>query len=85
METKKRRQMAVRIRMLGGFDVLDELSGPVEISARKTRALLALLARRPGQVHERDVLAARLWPEAGGQQARSSLRQALKQLRRALG
>jgi DNA-binding SARP family transcriptional activator len=59
--------------------------GPVDIPARKTRALLALLARHPGPPLEREVLAANLWPDAGPPQARGSLRQALKQLRRALG
>lgn len=77
--------MALQIRMLGGFEVSQATGTPVEIPARKARALLALLARRPGQPIEREVLADKLWPEAPAERARTSLRQALKQLRRRLG
>ncbi|MFQ5565646.1 MAG: BTAD domain-containing putative transcriptional regulator, partial [Paracoccaceae bacterium] len=80
-----RLRMGLRVRMLGGFEVCRDPGGPVEIPARKARALLALLARRPGQALEREALAARLWPDAFGPNARTSLRQALKQLRRLFG
>lgn len=77
--------MRLRVRMLGGFEVCRDPGGPVEIPARKARALLALLARHPGQPLGREALAARLWPDASERNARTSLRQTLKQLRRLLG
>jgi DNA-binding SARP family transcriptional activator len=56
----------------------------VELPAKKTAALLAVLARRPGVPFEREWLAALLWPDVGEAQARTSLRQALGHLRKAL-
>jgi DNA-binding SARP family transcriptional activator len=50
----------------------------------KAQALLAYLAVRPGRRHSRDKLATLLWPSAGDEHARQSLRQALVTLRRAL-
>jgi TolB-like protein len=77
--------MDVYVRALGGFEVAGAEGGPIPIPARKARALLAVLARRPGVPHARDVLAAMLWPDSAEPQARASLRQALKALRRDLG
>jgi DNA-binding SARP family transcriptional activator len=53
--------------------------------ARKTEALLAVLALRPGVALGREWLAALLWPDAGDPQSRTSLRQAVSHLRRSLG
>lgn len=53
--------------------------------ARKTEALLAVLALRPGVALAREWLAALLWPDAGESQSRTSLRQAVSHLRRSLG
>ena len=50
----------------------------------KAQALLAYLSMRPGRRHSRDKLATLLWPSAGDEHARQSLRQALATLRRAL-
>lgn len=77
--------MALTIRMFAGLEITGERGGPIEIPGRKPRALLALLARHAGQPQDREALAVRLWPDAGPSQARASLRQALKTLRRALG
>ena len=57
---------------------------PLALSS-KAQALLAYLAVRPGRRHSRDKLAALLWPNAGDEHARHSLRQTLVTLRRALG
>jgi len=74
----------LRLRLLGGF----ELRGPgdrlIRITARKTRALLAYLALQNGVPQGRDRLAALLWEDTEAELARSSLRQALTALRRAL-
>lgn len=58
--------------------------GPQALPA-KAQALLAYLAVRPGRRHSRDKLATLLWPAAGDEHARQSLRQALVMLRRVLG
>ena len=52
---------------------------------RKARALLACLAVAPGTVWPREKLMALLWSDRSDEQARASLRQALAELRRALG
>ena len=74
----------LRLRLLGSF----ELRGPgdrvLKIPARKTRALLAFLALQNGARQSRERLAALLWEDADAELARSSLRQALTALRRAL-
>src|SRR5215468_12775675 len=75
----------LQIRLLGGFD-LQSSRGGVEIPAgRKVRALLACLALSPGSAWPREKLMALLWSDRGEEQARASLRQALAELRRALG
>src|ERR671938_125688 len=51
---------------------------------RKTLALLAYLGVESG-LHTRDALAALLWPETAGGDARSSLRTTLVDLRQVLG
>ena len=50
----------------------------------KSRALLAYLARHPGQAQARPKLSALLWGDHSEAQARDSLRQALSLLRKAL-
>ena len=73
------------LQLLGGFDArLDSVSS-VEFSSRKARALLAYLARHPGQRHSREKLAALLWGNSGDEQARDSVRQTLVLLRKSLG
>ncbi|HSL45709.1 MAG TPA: BTAD domain-containing putative transcriptional regulator [Anaerolineales bacterium] len=56
----------------------------VEISRRKTMAMLAYLAVT-GHAHSRDSLAALLWPEFPQSQARGNLRRALSELNREAG
>jgi len=74
---------ATRIRLLGGLEL--EVNGSrCEFPARKSEALLCVLALRPGVAFEREWLAALLWPEVPEAQARTSLRQALGHLRKHL-
>lgn len=54
-------------------------------SSAKTQLLLAYLCLEAGRPHARSRLAGLLWPESTEADARSSLRQALAQLRKALG
>jgi predicted ATPase/DNA-binding SARP family transcriptional activator len=56
----------------------------VEISRRKTLALLAYLAVN-GQIHTREYLATLLWPESDASTGRGNLRRALYELNQILG
>ena len=51
----------------------------------KVRALLAYLAVEADRPHHRDALAGLLWPEVPDSTARNNLRQALANLRQAIG
>jgi DNA-binding SARP family transcriptional activator len=74
----------LRVRLLGGL-ALEAGGGPLEPPrTRRGRALLAWLALNPG-LHPRSELAGRFWPDVLDASARTSLRAALTELRRALG
>lgn len=74
----------VRIRVLGRLELAAD-GRPVPMPAsRRARALLGWLALHPGP-HPRAGLAARFWPDVLDISARTSLRGALAELRRALG
>ena len=72
------------LNLLGAF-ALSVGEQPVQLSSRKGQLLLARLATERGKTMTRQQLAAFLWPDHGGNQARASLRQALSRLRDALG
>jgi len=73
----------LEIRLLGQFAV--QLDGTaVEIAARPAQSLLAYLVLNP-VAHRRERLAGLLWPDSSEANARRNLRQALWQIRRALG
>lgn len=73
----------VEIRLLGQFTV--QVAGaPVELTARPAQSLLAYLLLNP-VAHRRERLAGLLWPDSSETNARRNLRQALWQIRRALG
>ena len=74
----------LRVRLGGGLR-LD--AGGVELpppASRRARGVLAYLALHPGP-HARARLAAVFWPDVLDESARTSLRAALSELRRALG
>ena len=71
----------LRIKLLGGYTVLDDRTGEVALPTRKAQALLAYLALSAGQWHGRDRLAGLLWSDRQEARARNSLRQALASLR----
>jgi DNA-binding SARP family transcriptional activator/pimeloyl-ACP methyl ester carboxylesterase len=73
------------LNLLGGFEARLEPGSPLTFRTRKAQALLAYLALQPGQEHRRDKLAALLWGAMRDAQARTSLRQALYDLRKNLG
>ena len=76
---------SLKLQLLGGFKAQNEAGREVVISARKGRALLAVLAVSPSGAVSREKLAALLWSDRGEDQARSSLRQTLTVLRKELG
>lgn len=72
----------LHLRILGEFEAQDAAGHPIEIHARKNRALLAVLALSPAGSSSRERLAGMLWSGSRDEQARNSLRQALVSLRR---
>src|SRR5881227_1988325 len=74
----------LEIRLFGQFAVqLDQV--PIKMSARPAQALFAYLLLNAGVAHRRERLAGLLWPDSSEEKARRNLRQALWQVRRALG
>jgi TolB-like protein len=70
--------------MLGPFEATGADGRTLAFPSLKVRALLARLARRPGEPLARAHLAGLLWPDRPDAQGRASLRQALTALRRGL-
>lgn len=73
------------LRLLGGLDLQSSQRQVTIPGGRKVRALLACLALSPGKAWPREKLMALLWSDRADEQARASLRQALAEMRRALG
>jgi DNA-binding SARP family transcriptional activator len=78
------RGMDLRIELLGGFR-LTVAGEPRPLPIRKAQLLLARTALAPRMTVGRSVLGAMLWETSDEAQARTSLRQALAHVRRALG
>jgi TolB-like protein/regulator of sirC expression with transglutaminase-like and TPR domain len=74
----------LELDLLGGFELRRADGARPALSSKKARALLAFLALSPERSVSRDKVAALLWPDSGDEQARTSLRQTLSVLRRAL-
>lgn len=74
----------LEIALFGGFRARRPSGAALSLPAKKAQALLAYLAVPPGQPHPRDRLAALLWADMPGTKARSSLRQAIFAIRKAL-
>src|SRR6266852_1368354 len=72
------------LTLLGGFEARLATGSGLTLPTKKTQALLAYLALRPGQAVSRDRLAALLWGDTADERARKSLRQAMYILRKAL-
>ena len=75
----------LHISLFGEFEARLGSGEVLALKGRKTQALVAYLALAPGERRTRDELIALLWGDRGEQQARSSLRQSLSELRKALG
>ena len=75
---------SVEVQLLGPLEV--EVSGdPIQLPRKKQRALLALLALRPGEAVSIDRLVEDLWGHEAPKAAVGSLQNLVSQLRKALG
>jgi TolB-like protein len=69
-----------RIDLIGPFGLFAPDGARIDISSRKSVALLALLAASPGGVRARSWLQTMLWGSRGPEQAQASLRRELSNL-----
>jgi DNA-binding SARP family transcriptional activator len=77
--------MAVlQLELLGDFRMHADSGALINISAKKSQAMLAYLGVKPAQLVSRDKMAALLWSSTATEQARQSLRQTLSSLRKEL-
>lgn len=76
--------ITIQIRLLGRFVLQSQSGKKLTVPSRKGQALIAILAMSGGQPVSRERITGLLWSDRGEQQARSSLRQALTELRRLL-
>ncbi len=75
----------LQIFLFGSFQAALDSTAVTDFESNKVRALLAYLAVEGDRPHSRDALAGLLWPEHGDAVARKNLRQALSNLRKAIG
>jgi DNA-binding SARP family transcriptional activator len=75
---------SMRLELLGDLLIRAGDGSLVTIGAKKSQALLAYLAIKPGQHVSREKLAGLLWSSTGPDQARQSLRQTLSSVRKDL-
>ena len=73
-----------RLCLLGQWRLELESSVPI-IRGTRTRALVSVLACENDRAHLRSELASLLWPDSSSERARASLRQALAEMRGAIG
>ena len=76
---------SLNIFLLGTFRVVSGETQRLKFKSIKDRALLAYLAAESERAHNRDSLAALLWPEMPNSDARSNLRYTLSSLRHTIG
>ncbi|WP_147115467.1 pentapeptide repeat-containing protein [Tateyamaria sp. syn59] len=76
---------SVDIRLIGPFRITSKDGKDLTPRGAKSRAILALLATSPGYQRSRVWLQDKLWSMSASPQASASLRQALLEIRRALG
>lgn len=76
--------MILQIECLNRFRLLHR-GVEIDISSAKARALIVYLALTPGERHSRNHLASLLWTNRFQEQARQSVRQCVRYLRKSLG
>jgi DNA-binding SARP family transcriptional activator len=75
---------SMRLELLGDLLIRSADGSLATIGSKKSQALLAYLAIKPGQHVSREKLAGLLWSSTGPDQARQSLRQTLSSVRKDL-
>lgn len=75
----------MHIRLVGVFEVRGQDGRDCTPRGAKARAILAMLCQTPDRRRARRWLESRLWSDRGAEQASGSLRQALMEIRKALG
>lgn len=78
-------KVCLSIRLLGPYRVTLDGQPVTSFVSDKSRALLAYLAVEAGRPHTRGRLAGLLWPDYPERNARTSLRTALKDVRKVIG
>ena len=73
------------IRLVGVFEVRDDAGRDCTPRGAKARAILAMLCQTPDRRRARRWLEGKLWSDRAAEQASGSLRQALTEIRKALG
>jgi DNA-binding SARP family transcriptional activator/predicted ATPase len=73
------------LRLLGAFEATVDGQPITRFDSAKVRALLAYLVAESDRPHRREILAALLWPDQPASNARRNLRNALSNLRGAIG
>lgn len=79
-----RAAITFQLQLMGGFVLQSRAGTELTIPSRKGQALFAILALAAGRPVSRERIIGLLWSDRGEQQARSSLRQALTELRKIL-
>jgi TolB-like protein len=74
----------MRLRVLGGLDLLSDAGAPAQDVTRQTRLMLACLGLAGTKGLTRSQLCQLFWPDRPSTQARNSLRQALAAIRKTL-
>jgi len=74
--------MNLSLKVLGGFVVQDGSGAELTLPTRKTRALLGYLALHSNQSQPREKLTSLLWSDRGEKQARHSLNQSVRAIRK---
>ncbi len=77
--------MRLTLTLLGTLQFTLDGKPLTAFESDKVRALLAYLALETGHPHRREALAELFWPDRPDGVARNSLRQALANLRKAIG
>ncbi len=74
---------AVIVSLFGGCSVTNSDGQEIDLQSRKGRAVIAYLAATPGSSATRETLATLLWSNSPESSARTSLRQCVRQIRKA--
>jgi DNA-binding SARP family transcriptional activator len=85
MPTQSNKKIYLTIALFGTHQVALNGNPVIHFEAESARALLAYLVMEVGRVHQRETLAALLWPDHATSDALANLRQALNRLRHAVG